>query len=69
MVSDVLTMQRPLDVTRHCKAMGVRQFAACNRIRIICKITYPGTRNLVSVSDNQCGLALTVSLVSCRGEG
>ena len=49
--------------------MGVRQFAACNRIRIICKITYPGTRNLVSVSDNQCDLALTVPLVSCRGEG
>ena len=49
--------------------MGVRQFAACNRIRIICKITYLGTRNLVSVSDNQRGLALTVSLVSCRGEG
>lgn len=69
MVSDVLTMQRPLAVTRHCKAMGVRQFAACNHIRISCKIIYPGTRNLVSVSDNQRGLALTVSLVSCRGEG
>ena len=60
-------MQRPLAVTRHCKAMGVRQFAACNRIRISYKITYLGTRNLVSVSDNQRGAARAVNTQSALG--
>ena len=47
--------------------MGVRQFAACNRIRISYKITYLGTRNLVSVSDNQRGAARAVNTQSALG--
>ena len=56
MASIVLTMQPPHRLTRHCKTVGVRQFAACKNIRTRCKIIHFGTINLVSVGNNQRGL-------------